>query len=153
LAFFNLINLFLIFQVRSSIPANNVTPTINSAPVQQLQAQQQPNMIPNVTNVKPKKEGKGRGGRGGSSKPPPGAVNLERSFQICQAVIQNSPNRHRFQLKPPQAILAGQNSNSNSSTSSNSSGSNGSGSGSDREGPVIPTVAPAPKVMHPISIF
>lgn len=36
---------------------------------------------------------------------PPGTVNLERSYQICQAVIQNStnPNRHQLnnQLKPP----------------------------------------------------
>ncbi|KAK9510570.1 hypothetical protein O3M35_005319 [Rhynocoris fuscipes] len=43
-----------------------------------------------------------------SHKPPPGAVNLERSYQICQAVIQNSPNRHqlRCQLKPPPSLLA-----------------------------------------------
>lgn len=36
-------------------------------------------------------------------RPPPGSVNLERSYQICQAVIQNSPNRHQLnnQLKPP----------------------------------------------------
>uniref|UniRef100_A0A0A9WLZ0 Polycomb protein Asx n=1 Tax=Lygus hesperus TaxID=30085 RepID=A0A0A9WLZ0_LYGHE len=42
-----------------------------------------------------------------SNRPPPGAVNLERSYQICQAVIQNSPNRHqlRCQLKPPPALL------------------------------------------------
>ncbi|XP_034235837.1 uncharacterized protein LOC117642105 isoform X2 [Thrips palmi] len=46
--------------------------------------------------------------RNNSSKPPPGAVNLERSYQICQAVIQNSPNRDqlRFQLKPPPSLLA-----------------------------------------------
>lgn len=45
--------------------------------------------------------GRGRGHSG--SKPPPGAVNLERSYQICQAVIQNSPNRHQLkcQLRPP----------------------------------------------------
>ncbi|XP_014280773.1 putative Polycomb group protein ASXL3 isoform X2 [Halyomorpha halys] len=49
----------------------------------------------------------GRGSRS-SNKPPPGAVNLERSYQICQAVIQNSPNRHqlRCQLKPPPSLLA-----------------------------------------------
>lgn len=43
-----------------------------------------------------------------SNKPPPGAVNLERSYQICQAVIQNSPNRDqlRCQLKPPPSLLA-----------------------------------------------
>ncbi|XP_046675287.1 polycomb protein Asx-like isoform X1 [Homalodisca vitripennis] len=45
----------------------------------------------------------GRSSRNVSTKPPPGAVNLERSYQICQAVIQNSPNRDqlRCQLKPP----------------------------------------------------
>lgn len=54
-----------------------------------------------------KSSGGGRGSRS-SNKPPPGAVNLERSYQICQAVIQNSPNRHqlRCQLKPPPSLLA-----------------------------------------------
>lgn len=39
-------------------------------------------------------------------RPPPGSVNLERSYQICQAVIQNSPNRHQLNnhLKPPPAM-------------------------------------------------
>ncbi|KAJ0181681.1 hypothetical protein K1T71_002403 [Dendrolimus kikuchii] len=43
-----------------------------------------------------------------TNKVPPGAVNLERSYQICQAVIQNSPNRDalRGQLRPPPALLA-----------------------------------------------
>ncbi|XP_049857202.1 uncharacterized protein LOC126337002 isoform X1 [Schistocerca gregaria] len=52
--------------------------------------------------------GGGRSSRGSSNKPPPGAVNLERSYQICQAVIQNSPNRDqlRCQLKPPPSLLA-----------------------------------------------
>lgn len=40
-----------------------------------------------------------------SQRPPPGTINLERSYQICQAVIQNSanPNRQQLnnQLKPP----------------------------------------------------
>lgn len=53
---------------------------------------------------------KGRGGRStsNSGRPPPGAVNLERSYQICQAVILNSPNRHQLkaQLRPPQDFLA-----------------------------------------------
>lgn len=42
-------------------------------------------------------------------RPPPGAINLERSYQICQAVIQNSPNRHQLncQLKPPPTTLLG----------------------------------------------
>nr|CAD7205734.1 unnamed protein product [Timema douglasi] len=48
-----------------------------------------------------------RNSRSAASKPPPGAVNLERSYQICQAVIQNSPNRDqlRCQLKPPPSLL------------------------------------------------
>lgn len=51
----------------------------------------------------------GRGSRSNSNRPPPGAVNLERSYQICQAVIQNSPNRHQLkgQLKPPPSMLPG----------------------------------------------
>lgn len=53
--------------------------------------------------------GSGRGRGQSGSKPPPGAVNLERSYQICQAVIQNSPNRHqlRCQLRPPPAVGGG----------------------------------------------
>ncbi|XP_026473568.1 polycomb protein Asx isoform X3 [Ctenocephalides felis] len=50
-----------------------------------------------------------------NNKPPPGAVNLERSYQICQAVIQNSPNRHqlRCQLKPPPSSFLNNISNNN----------------------------------------
>lgn len=72
-----------------------------------------------------------RRGRSGSSRLPPGAVNLERSYQICQAVIQNSPNRHqlRAQLKPPQAFLTSSNSNSSNSSNSNSSSSSSSSCG------------------------
>lgn len=52
----------------------------------------------------------GRGNRGGGNRPPPGAINLERSYQICQAVIQNSPNRHQLkaQLRPPPSSLVQQ---------------------------------------------
>ncbi|CAG9814340.1 unnamed protein product [Phaedon cochleariae] len=69
--------------------------------------------------------GGGGGSRGrGGSKPPPGAVNLERSYQICQAVIQNSPNRDqlRGQLKPPPSLLAVAHAN-NKKNESNSSDS------------------------------
>ncbi|XP_076238662.1 transcriptional regulator additional sex combs isoform X1 [Calliopsis andreniformis] len=43
-----------------------------------------------------------------TTKEPPGAVNLERSYQICQAVIQSSPNRDQLKahLKPPPSLLA-----------------------------------------------
>lgn len=51
----------------------------------------------------------GRASRGSntSKSTPPGAVNLERSYQICQAVIQNSPNREQLQgqLKLPPSLL------------------------------------------------
>ncbi|KAJ8951801.1 hypothetical protein NQ318_019774 [Aromia moschata] len=66
------------------------------------------------THGKSKAKGAQSGGGGGrnrnGNKPPPGAVNLERSYQICQAVIQNSPNRDqlRCQLKPPPSLLAAQ---------------------------------------------
>lgn len=61
-----------------------------------------------TTTTKSASSGGGRGNRGGSNRPPPGAVNLERSYQICQAVIQNSPNRHQLkaQLRPPPSMLA-----------------------------------------------
>lgn len=52
---------------------------------------------------------KEQGGRSRSTtKEPPGAVNLERSYQICQAVIQSSPNRDQLKahLKPPPSLLA-----------------------------------------------
>ncbi|XP_060810285.1 polycomb protein Asx isoform X2 [Amyelois transitella] len=56
---------------------------------------------------KKSKSGKESSRSRSSNKVPPGAVNLERSYQICQAVIQNSPNRDalRGQLRPPPALL------------------------------------------------
>lgn len=69
----------------------------------------------------PKIPGKGgRGSRSNSNRPPPGAVNLERSYQICQAVIQNSPNRHQLkaQLRPPPSMLSTTPSSNSSSNSS-----------------------------------
>ncbi|XP_045767186.1 polycomb protein Asx [Maniola jurtina] len=56
---------------------------------------------------KKSKSGKESNRSRSSNKVPPGAVNLERSYQICQAVIQNSPNRDalRGQLRPPPALL------------------------------------------------
>ncbi|XP_023954759.2 polycomb protein Asx [Bicyclus anynana] len=57
--------------------------------------------------AKKSKSGKESNRSRSSNKVPPGAVNLERSYQICQAVIQNSPNRDalRGQLRPPPALL------------------------------------------------
>ncbi|CAB3374190.1 Hypothetical predicted protein [Cloeon dipterum] len=56
-------------------------------------------------HIKAKSQG-GRGSRSSSKSTPPGAVNLERSYQICQAVIQNSPNREQLQgqLKVPPSL-------------------------------------------------
>ncbi|KOB65172.1 Polycomb protein Asx [Operophtera brumata] len=61
----------------------------------------------NVRPGKKSKMGKDSNRSRTSNKVPPGAVNLERSYQICQAVIQNSPNRDalRGQLRPPPALL------------------------------------------------
>lgn len=52
----------------------------------------------------------GKGRKSAANKLPPGAVNIERSYQICQAVIQNSPNRENLkaQLRPPSALLSQQ---------------------------------------------
>lgn len=68
--------------------------TVNTAPVTQ-------------STSRSKKKSAKESSRNRSSKVPPGAVNLERSYQICQAVIQNSPNRDalRNQLRPPPALL------------------------------------------------
>lgn len=56
------------------------------------------------------------------SKAPPGTVNLERSYRICQAVIENSPNCEQLkaQLRPPSAFSA-----NNSSTPQPSSSTPG----------------------------
>ncbi|CAG9771782.1 unnamed protein product [Ceutorhynchus assimilis] len=73
--------------------------------------------VPTHSKSKPKNNNIGKAGnnrnRTNNNKPPPGAVNLERSYQICQAVIQNSPNRDQLkcQLKPPPSLLASTNNN------------------------------------------
>ncbi|XP_076270950.1 transcriptional regulator additional sex combs isoform X2 [Rhynchophorus ferrugineus] len=63
--------------------------------------------VPTHSKTKPKNNTIASNRNRGNNKPP-GAVNLERSYQICQAVIQNSPNRDqlRCQLKPPPSLLA-----------------------------------------------
>ncbi|XP_072936291.1 uncharacterized protein Asx isoform X2 [Epargyreus clarus] len=83
----------------SLVSSTTVTnPPINSATVSQSVR----------TTGKKSKSGKESGRSRSTNKVPPGAVNLERSYQICQAVIQNSPNRDalRGQLRPPPALLA-----------------------------------------------
>lgn len=48
----------------------------------------------------------GNGKQNQVSRAPPGSVNLERSYRICQAVIENSPNCEQLkaQLRPPSAF-------------------------------------------------
>lgn len=86
----------------------------SAVPYLALSTSQPIRAVPAHGKAKSKATGAGSGGggggrnRGNSNKPPPGAVNLERSYQICQAVIQNSPNRDQLkcQLKPPPSLLA-----------------------------------------------
>lgn len=70
---------------------------------QQAPPQQQPQFQGQAISLQPRMRNQN------SHRPPPGTVNLERSYQICQAVIQNSPNRHQLncQLKPPPTSLLG----------------------------------------------
>lgn len=82
----------------SLVSSNNLTiPPVNSTTITQ-------NMRPISKKMK---MGKESNRSRSSNKVPPGTVNLERSYQICQAAIQNSPNRDalRGQLRPPPALL------------------------------------------------
>lgn len=72
---------------------------------QQTLAQQQANsqnLMKRIAIANPKGRAKSNP-HTANKPPPPGSVNFERSYQICQAVIQSSPNRHQLncQLKPP----------------------------------------------------
>ncbi|XP_043273151.1 polycomb protein Asx isoform X2 [Venturia canescens] len=106
----------------SAIVVQHQTPMV-TGPSRQIVASMQPQQY--STNVVPTRNSRGTGqgsyrasrnsnkeqggGRSRSStKEPPGAVNLERSYQICQAVIQSSPNRDQLKahLKPPPSLLA-----------------------------------------------
>lgn len=80
------------------VASSSAIPYLSLATTQPLRA------VPNpIQQIRQKIPVKGGRGRTTSNRPPPGAVNLERSYQICQAVIQNSPNRHQLKahLKPP----------------------------------------------------
>ncbi|XP_057666536.1 putative Polycomb group protein ASXL3 isoform X2 [Diorhabda carinulata] len=92
----------------AAVPRPGPVQSSSSIPYLALSTSQPVRAVSTHTKVKPKNS-QGTGNRNRSnSKPPPGAVNLERSYQICQAVIQNSPNRDqlRCQLKPPPSLLA-----------------------------------------------
>lgn len=96
---------------RTTAFAQRVTHQATRLPMttqQQVTVRPQKKDVNSITSVA--SNNKGRGGRANNTggRPPPGAVNLERSYQICQAVILNSPNRHQLkaQLRPPQEFLA-----------------------------------------------
>ncbi|KAF0287781.1 Polycomb protein Asx [Amphibalanus amphitrite] len=62
-----------------------------------------------AAQLRTKGKGRGQAGKAGkAARPPAGTVNLERSYQICQAVINKSQNRAQLQaqLKPLPALLA-----------------------------------------------
>lgn len=98
---------------RTTAFAQRVTHQASRLPMTTTQQQQQVTVRPqkkDTNSISATTSNKGRGGRSNNTggRPPPGAVNLERSYQICQAVILNSPNRHQLkaQLRPPQEFLA-----------------------------------------------
>lgn len=95
----------------SAVSTAAPSPMPSTSGIQKIATSTIPAAPANTGGAKPKATGKEKGGRysrSASNKPPPGAVNLERSYQICQAVIQSSPNREQLeaQLKPPPSMLA-----------------------------------------------
>lgn len=93
----------------ATIPRPGMVQSSSALPYLALSTSQPIRAVSTHSKAKPKSQQGGGGNRNrGNNKPPPGAVNLERSYQICQAVIQNSPNRDqlRCQLKPPPSLLA-----------------------------------------------
>lgn len=98
-------------QLQQQLPSQVMVNTVNIQNKKKTESVQ--NIVKNsgivsVSGNSASSSGSGRGNRSNSNnRPPPGAVNLERSYQICQAVIQNSPNRHQLkcQLKPPPPFL------------------------------------------------
>lgn len=90
-------------------PRPGMVQSSSAVPYLALSTSQPIRAVPTHSKSKSKNSGSGGGrNRSNNNKPPPGAVNLERSYQICQAVIQNSPNRDQLkcQLKPPPSLLA-----------------------------------------------
>ncbi|XP_045514621.1 polycomb protein Asx [Pieris brassicae] len=86
---------------------NESAPSVVSSTTVANQSLNSTTVTHSVRSGKKTKLGKESNRSRSSNKVPPGAVNLERSYQICQAVIQNSPNRDalRSQLRPPPALL------------------------------------------------
>lgn len=80
-----------------TLPRPGMVQSSSALPYLALSTSQPIRAVPAHTKAKPKSSQSGGSNRNrGSNKPPPGAVNLERSYQICQAVIQNSPNRDQL---------------------------------------------------------
>ncbi|KAK4880162.1 hypothetical protein RN001_008308 [Aquatica leii] len=94
---------------QANLPRPGMAQSSSAIPYMQLSTSQPIRAVTTHTKVKNNnKQGSANNRNRSNNKPPPGAVNLERSYQICQAVIQNSPNRDqlRCQLKPPPSLLA-----------------------------------------------
>lgn len=89
------------------LPKHGMVQSSSAVPYLALSTSQPIRAVPTHSKTKTKSNSNSNRNRS-NNKPPPGAVNLERSYQICQAVIQNSPNRDqlRCQLKPPPSLLA-----------------------------------------------
>lgn len=79
-----------VFQHQQQINGNSTVTTAVQLPVNSQQALLQRSRPPVQQQQQPQQPA--------ISKAPPGSVNLERSYQICQAVIQNSSNPNRQQL-------------------------------------------------------
>lgn len=90
------------------VPRPGMVQSSSALPYLALSTSQPIRAVPTHSKSKSKTSQTNSNRNRSNNKPPPGAVNLERSYQICQAVIQNSPNRDqlRCQLKPPPSLLA-----------------------------------------------
>lgn len=91
-----------------AVPRAGMVQSSSALPYLALSTSQPIRAVPTHSKSKTKTTQSSSNRNRSNNKPPPGAVNLERSYQICQAVIQNSPNRDqlRCQLKPPPSLLA-----------------------------------------------
>ncbi|XP_022919114.2 polycomb group protein Asx isoform X1 [Onthophagus taurus] len=106
----------------ASLPRQGMAQSSSAVPYLALSTTSQPiRAVPTHSTKTAKSKTTNNNRNRSNTKPPPGAVNLERSYQICQAVIQNSPNRDqlRCQLKPPPSLLAAAAANNASKKSNN----------------------------------
>lgn len=105
----------------NTLPRPGMIQSSSALPYLALSTSQPIRAVPTHSKAKSKSSQTNTNRNRGSNKPPPGAVNLERSYQICQAVIQNSPNRDQLkcQLKPPPSLLAAATTNNAKKVESN----------------------------------